>query len=438
MLPIPRPPARSRALVAALVAALLLPGCAAGALGGLDRAGGPDTGPGRAGETGGGQGGGGDGADSPADPAGDGQLGDLVLGGATRLDAVATVNYRGVDAAWSPAAGLLLVAYGNAPVGGALLDGDGVQVGAGFLVQDQPYDGTNWAQNPRVTPTDAGWLVTWHQYDPPQVVVRGLRAEGGAPTFRGPGVALSTTPTQQESPAALAWAPELGAALVVWATDGLRGRLVGADGQPLGPELVLLPAGTWREMPAVAWQPGCGCWGVTVMAAPAAAEVRLLRVGADGAVRSDVALAEGLEFAKVTDLALDEGTGELVASWYQVGGGAAGFATARVGVDGAVGPARTIFAPYGSYDGWDLAWSPVTGTSLAAFHGAEGAAALTGELARDGAESAPLPLGTAGAESGLYLPRVAAFPERAAWIVVATPDYAAVSVEVVDRRQAGP
>lgn len=162
-----------------------------------------------------------------------------------------------------------------------------------------------------------------------------------------------------------------------------------------------------------------------------AATVQLLRVdGATGALLGATTdLSGALEFAKVTELTWDGATEEVIASWYQILGGTAGFAAVRLDAAGtpAAAPA-TVFAPYGSYDGYDLAWSPVTGTSLAAFHGFE-VAAYAEELAQDGTDGEALPLDLAGAASGVYLPRIVAHPTEPVWFVLASPDYAGVSIE---------
>lgn len=368
--------------------------------------------------------------ESPPPP---GTLGTLRSDGAARLDTVATVNYRGVDAARDEASGTFVVAYGNAPIGGAIVDAQGAQVGAGFLIADA-YTGANWSQNPRVVSTSTGVLVSWHQDQGagPTVAVRAMRVVGGAPTFDHAEVTLSSPGSSQESPASMAWSPERSAALVVWAQDGLHAVRVGADGSALGTEVQLTEAGVWVEMPSVAWSPGCDCWLVSVMQAPdTAAHVLLLRVdGATGAARGATTdLTGALEFAKVTELTADEATGDVIASWYQVTGGAAAFGAVDLDADGAViGAPRTIFAPYGSYDGYDLSWSPVTGSSLGVFHGSD-VSALAEELAKDLSDGDARALDTTGASSGVYLPRVVADPTAPAWLVFASPDYAGVSVE---------
>ncbi|MFZ5476803.1 MAG: hypothetical protein ACOZNI_08520 [Myxococcota bacterium] len=375
-------------------------------------------------------------ADSDADADPSGELGTLAQDGATTaLDTHGTVNYRGVDAAWDDDAGVFLVVYGNAPIGGAFLDAAGTQQGSGFLVSGAEYDGSNWAQNPRVVAHGGGFLVSWHdEAGGPAVQVRRVRWDGG-PAL-GDVHTVSDGGTQQESPAALAYSTGTGEHLVVWAREGLWARRLDRDGSPVADMVSLTTPGTWVEMPAAAYQPDCACFVVTVMQArDDGAHVLLLRVAEDGALIGDaVDLTGAIEFAKVTDVEIDHVTGEAIATWYEVKGGVAGFAAQRFDAAGAsTGAATTVFAPYGSYDGYDLGFSDVTGTSLGAFHGTA-SAAVAGELDRALAGGAPLDLDAGGAVDGFYLPRVAALPDEEGWLVLGSPDYARVAVARVVRR----
>lgn len=377
-----------------------------------------------------------DGSDVVGEPDAPAGLGVLTLAPPLIVDAHPTANFRGVDGAWDPVAGAFLFAYGNAPIGGAYVDPSGAQVGAGFRLTDAPYDDSNWTQNPRVAPSDGGCLVSWHATLPAgnHVAVRRVRWQDG-PAFDGPAVILSGPGPNQESAAALGWAPGIGEHLVVWAQDGLRGRRVAPSGAPVGAELTLSEPGVWVEGSSVAWHPGCGCWFVAFMqVAPPGAHIALVRVGGDGVpLGGALDLTGMIEFAKITDLELDAQTGSVVASWYEVRDGAAGFAAMRVGADGLPQTAAVpVFVPHGSYDGYDLAYSAVTGTSLAAFHGPT-IAVWAAELGPDLSNGVPFPLDPGGSTFGAFLPRVVASPEVAAWFVAFTPDYAGVTVQKVVR-----
>ena len=366
-----------------------------------------------------------------------GTFGALVQAPPLLLDTHPTVNYRGVDAAWDATAGAFLFVYGNAPIGGAWVGADGGQVGSGFLLTGEPYDGGNWTQNPRVSPSDGGSLVSWHEELPggPIVQVRRVRKEGDGPAFDGPPVTVSAPGSNQESAAALGYAPELNEHLVVWAAAGLHARRLAPSGEPLAGEVPVSEPGVWVEFPSVVWHPGCGCWFVAFMQeVEPSGHVLLLRVGADGLpLGPPDDLTGPIGFAKVTDVELDTATEEVVATWYEVRDGVAGFAAQRFGAAGvALSLPQTVFAPFGSYDGYDLAYSAITGTCLAAFHGPD-VAAFASELAPDLGYSAPFPLNLGGSTFGAYLPRVVAHPDSASWLVAFSPDYTGVIVQRVFR-----
>lgn len=420
---------------------LLLAGACTGEFQGAGNGPGVDSGGTGSGDGGAGDGGAGDGGDGggTGDGGPAGTLGILAEEGSPQTLATwPTVNYRGVDAAWDPDQELLLVVYGNAPIGGALLDADGIQVGTGFHLPEEDYDGANWTQNPRVAWGQESFLASWHRETGHGVVVqvRPMRAVDGAVAFDGPVVTVSGTGSQQESPAALAWSPGAGAFLVAWSGSGLHARLLEADGNPRAAAVDLTDTALWTEMPALVHVPDCACFFLSVMTEQdGAASVRLLRLdeATGAALDSGLDLSGTVDFAKVTDLVLDEARGEVVATWYEIRGGVAGFAARRLSPQGqALDEAQTIFAPHGSYDGYDLAWSPVTGTSVGAFHGPT-ASTVVAELAPDLSEGAALTLDPAGAVNGVFLPRLVAHPSEARWYVFGSPDYGSVVMQRVVR-----
>ncbi len=349
-----------------------------------------------------------------------------------------TVNYRGVDAAWDDGAGVFLVVYGNAPIGGAFLDGSGAQLGEGFLMTEEEFTGANWTQNPRVLLADGGFLASWHQEleSGPVVQVRKVGYSGSGPEFLGSAVSLSGAGSNQESPAALAFSTETLETLVVWAQDGLRGRRLGADGTPLAGEFTLIAPGIWVEFPSLVYHPGGHCFfALWMQTVEEFAHVYLQRVedGTGAPLGGAIDVTGPIEFAKVTDLTFDAGSGAVLATWYEVRGGVGGFGAQRFAGDGtALDSARTVFAPYATYDGYDLAWSPVTGTSLGAFHSFSASTGI-GELAADLGQGPTQELEPGTAVNGNFLPRVVASGDEPLWLVLASPDYASVAVQRVVR-----
>lgn len=348
------------------------------------------------------------------------------------LRAHPTVNYRSVDAAWDAARRTCLVVYGNGPVGGAFLDDDGAQVGDGFRLTDLPHPGGPWSQLPRAAAGRAGFVATWHIEVARSAMVQARRVLPGG-MFGGPAVAVSEPGTQQESPAAIAYAEEADEFLVVWAQSGLKGRRLDGSGTPVGPVLTLSTPDAWVEQPAVVWHPGARTYFVTYMQEHGGTRVNVQRVavGTGATVGAARSLSGDLAFAKVTDVAYDARAGEVIATWFAVRGSARSFEVERLRGDGEpVGPRATVFAPHASYDGYDLAWSPATGTSFAAFHGT-GAEAAGAELDAENRDGAPFEVTAAAPRNGLFLPHVVAHPSRPWWLVMGSPDYGSVLVQRV-------
>lgn len=368
-----------------------------------------------------------------------GRLGALSRDGDTvTLRTHPTVNYRGVDAAYDPERRVFLAVYGNAPIGGALLDDEGRQVGDGFRLTDEPYAEGRWTQLPRVAYGGGAFVVTWHLEAPGGVRVQARRvrvsADGTAPEYDGPAITVSAPGSQQESPAALAWSPASREFLVAWAQQGVKARRLSAMGQPIGDVVALSEDGVWAEQPSVVALPSGGYFVAFMQESNGAARVALTRVE-DGTARalSSRDLTGPIAFAKVTDVAYDADRGEVIASWYEVRDGVSGFAAQRFGADGAPRSERAVvFAPHGSYDGYDLAWSPATGTALGVFHG-PAAEAFGAELDVAMTNGEPAVVTASGARNGLFLPRAVAHPTRPWWLVLGSADYARVVAQRVSR-----
>ena len=377
--------------------------------------------------------------DVPVDvrPAGFGRLGTTARDGDTvTLRTHPTVNYRGVDTAYDPVHRVFLVVYGNAPIGGAFLDDEGRQIGDGFALTDN----THWTQNPRVAWGGGGFLASWHREAGRAVapLVRGVGYAPSGPVFAGEATVIGPAGSMQESCVSLAWSGEASEFLAVWSFNGVHARRIGADGAPRGDVLTFTDPGVWTEQPSVVWSAAARAYFVVFMQTSGAlARVALQRLDATGAAMGALRDLTGpIAFAKVTDVAYDAADGAVIATWYQVRDGVRGFAAQRFGADGeARGAAATVFAPHGSYDGYDLAWSPATGTSFAAFHG-EGASAMGAELGEGLRASAPFAVTASGSRNGDYLPRVVAHPSRPLWLVLSSADYARVVLQRVTWRGA--
>jgi hypothetical protein len=366
-----------------------------------------------------------------------GKLGKWTLTGpSTTLRTNPTANYRSVDGAYDATNHVFLIVYGNAPIGGAFLDDDGKQIGDGFRITDAPYDGSNWSQLPRVAFADGGFVVTWHQSRGTDVVTeaRRLHFDGTGATFDGPSTDVATG-ANQESPAALAFSPTSHELLVTWANAaGVHAHRIGADTSLKGTALDISPAGLWGEQPSVVFAPTASCFFVVWAQADTAARVGMARIfdGTGAPIGTTRDLTGDIKFSKVTDVAYDDGVGEIIASWYAATSAATGFFAQRIAADGT--PKNTpiqIFTPYGSYDGYDLTYSPVSGTSLTAFH-ASSVDDMGGEIDRALVTGPVTAVTATGAKSGTFLPRIVAHPTKPFWLVVASPDYSSVALQRID------
>lgn len=375
--------------------------------------------------------------DVPVDvrPAGFGRLGTTARDGDTvTLRTNPTTNYRGVDTAYDPVHRVFLVVYGNAPIGGAFLDDEGRQIGDGFALTDSD----NWTQNPRVAWGGGGFLASWHREAGRTVVplVRRVVYAPSGPVFGGEATVIGPAGSMQESCVSLAWSDEAAEFLAVWSFNGVHARRIGADGTPRGDGVVFTDPGVWTEQPSVVWSPAARAYFVVFMQTTGElARVALQRLDATGAAVGALRDLTGpIAFAKVTDVAYDAAAGAVIATWYQVRDGVRGFAAQRFGGDGEpLGASGTVFVPHGSYDGYDLAWSPATGTSFAAFHG-ETASAMGAELDDGLRYATPFAVTASGSRNGDYLPRVVAHPSRPLWLVLSSADYARVVLQRVTWR----
>lgn len=368
-------------------------------------------------------------------PAGFGRLGTTARDGDTvTLRTNPTANYRGVDTAYDPVHHVFLVVYGNAPIGGAFLDDEGRQIGDGFALTDADH----WTQNPRVAWGGDGFLASWHREAGRAVVpmVRRVNYSPTGPAFGGEATIIGLAGSMQESCVSLAWSEEASEFLAVWSFNGVHARRIGADGTPRGDVLTFTDPSVWTEQPSVVWSAASRAYFVVFMQTTGSlARVALQRLDATGAAVGALRdLTGAIAFAKVTDVAYDAASGAVIASWYQVRDGLRGFAAQRFGGDGEpLGASATVFAPHGSYDGYDLAWSPTTGTSFAAFHG-ESANDMGAELDDTLRSSTPFAVTASGSRNGDFLPRVVAHPSRPMWLVLSSADYARVVLQRVSWR----
>jgi hypothetical protein len=335
----------------------------------------------------------------------------------------ASAPKRFADAAHDPVGDVYLVVNGNAATSGAFLDADGVPRGEPFAVAETAA----WTQGVRVGFGGAAFLVAWHDNrDDPNAArlrARSVGWDGAAPVLGGD-VEIGTGATYSEMAPAIAWSDTSAVFLVAWHTavaDDVHAQRVAPDGSRIGGEIVVTNDPDWQSDVGIAWNPALDEWLVAYTHAGATTEVRARRVAADGSVlegESSMTTAAGTWLAHA---AFVPATGEYVVAWFD-----GAISARRVAQDGTPSGDAFVLAPgYGSYDGFSMAYSPVTETFAAVFHGTSDedfAAAFDAT----GAQSAPIEATSSRGEDGNFNPHVVAHGTRAEWLLVTSRGFADV------------
>ncbi len=339
----------------------------------------------------------------------------------------ATMPKRFADAAHDPVGDVYLVVNGNAAISGAFVSADGTPLGEPFAIAET----TAWTQGVRVVYGGDAFLVAWHDNRdaPDSARLRGRRVawDGGAPVL-GADVEIGAGATYSEMPPAIAWSQTSSMYLVAWHTavaDDIHAQRVDGDGARVGAEIVVTADPDWQSDVGMAWNPALDEWLLAYTHAGATTEVRARRVAADGTLvgaETSMTTAAGTWLAHV---AFVPEHGEYVVAWFE-----GAIAARRVDQDGApVGDPFVLAPGYGSYDGFAMAYSPVTSTFAAVFHGTtdeDWAAAF----AATGEQSVAFEATSSRGTEGNFNPRVAAHSTRAEWLLVTSRGFA----EVVGQR----
>ncbi len=338
----------------------------------------------------------------------------------------ASMPKRFADAAHDPLHDVWLVVTGNVATSGTVLDADGAPIGEPFVVADVAY-----TQGQRVAFGGDAFFVAWHDNrDDPmsaRVRARAIAWDGSAPVL-GDDVEIGTGASYSEMPPAIAWSESSQQFLVAWHTaagDDIHAQRVAPDGTRVGDAIAVTADADWQSDAGLAWNPTLDEWLVVYTHAGATTEVRARIVAADGSLsptERTLATAAGTWLAQA---AYVPETGDYLAAWFD------GAISARhVAVDGTpVGEAFVIAPGYGSYDGFAMAYSPVTERFAAVFHG------TTNEdwaiaFDADGVQSMVLEATSSRGDEGHFNPHVAAHGSRPEWLLVTSRGFA----EVVGQR----
>lgn len=329
---------------------------------------------------------------------------------------------RFADAANDPVGDVYLVVNGNAAISGSFVDATGVALDEPFAIAETAA----WTQGVRVAFGGGAFLVAWHDNrdDPNSARLRARRvAWAGAPELGGD-VEIGTGATYSEMPPAIAWSETSSTFLVAWHTaigDDIHAQRVTSDGSRIGGEIVVTSDVDWQSDVGLAWNPVLDEWLVAYTHAGATTEVRARRIAADGTVAAGETSMTTAAGTWLAHAAFVPDAGEYLVAWYE---GAS--AARRVAQDGTpLGDAFVLAPGYGSYDGFSMAYSPVTATFAAVFHGTTDEDFAVAFRA-DGTQSEVIEATSSRGRDGHFNPHVVAHATRPEWLLVTSLGFATV------------
>jgi len=329
---------------------------------------------------------------------------------------------RFADAANDPIGDVYLVVNGNAAISGSFVDASGVALDEPFAIaQTDAY-----TQGVRVAFGGDAFLVAWHdnREDPDSARLRARSVAWTGMPVLGADVEIGTGATYSEMPPAIAWSTTSSMFLVAWhsaVADDIHAQRVASDGSRIGGEIIVTNDVDWQSDVGLAWNPELDEWLVAYTHAGATTEVRVRRIAADGTVaagETSMTTAAGTWLAQAVFV---PDAGEYFVAWYE--GAITG---RRVAQDGTpIGDAFVLAPGYGNYDGFAMAYSPVTATFAAVFHGTtdeDFAVAFTA----DGTQSEVIEATSSHGRDGHFNPHVVAHATRPEWLLVTSLGFATI------------
>jgi hypothetical protein len=336
---------------------------------------------------------------------------------------------RFCDVAHDPEHDVYAIVNGNGATSASIVDADGAPLGTPVAVAQT----TAWTQGSSIVfgDADSGFLVAWHDTrDDPNTARpwgRLLAYDGAGITFPMADFALDADASHGEAPPASAFSTVQKKFLVAWQSkpgDDIHARFVGATG-PTGNEIVVTEDPDWQSDVSVAYNPTRDEFLLAWTHAGATTEVRAQRVSAvDGALVGGLVTlgqAPGTWLARA--VFLPDQSGYLV-SWF-----GDGLTARRLSEEGAPdGDAFAFGTGYGTYDGFAIAASAVTGTLAATFHGPSDED-FAMALNATGDESEVIQATDEPGDRGHFNPRIAAHSTRAEWMLVTSRGFEEVVVQ---------
>jgi len=360
-------------------------------------------------------------------------------GASFNIPVIGSTLKRYPDVAYSTANDVYLVVHGNGfgGVGGAFVSQDGAVVGAPFQISQTGA----FTQTPRVTysPTANVFLVTWldTRANANLSAVWGsiVAFNGGSPAVAGNfQIAGAPGGVHSEMGAASAFSTTSGVFLAAWMQYGpangrfdVRAQRIGTNGGLVGGEITLTADNDWQAQPTVAYNPSTDQFLVAYGGeAGGAAYIRgkLVQASTGAVAGGDIGFAAG-SYLTVPEAQYVAGTGQYMVGWYS-GSPSPVFYARLVNADGSLsGNIFPLVAGYGSYDGFDLEYNPVSNTLLAVFHDNFSAENIGVQVSPTGTPDAPF-AATGSGGTGNFNPRLAANLERSEWFIATARSFAQV------------
>jgi hypothetical protein len=281
------------------------------------------------------------------------------------------INSRGTDAAHDPANNVYLVVSSFIVVQGIFVNANGVPVTAPFTISSGTghVNFTRARYSPHVNNGLGGFMVTWSSEEGRAVHARTRTVS--YPGTLGAEHVISDGGAQayMESSPAIAYSAASRRFLVAWGgITGVKARLVGLDGAPIG-EPVQLSAGYARD-PAVTWNPfrddfgvsfsgeNINGAGVTTAAYSALAVVPASNPAAFARTTFNVISGS---LTTMTDVDFSTQTRRYVMTWYEM---TIRTRAAELDENGTLLADGVASFSVGSYDALSLSFNPVTLTFL--------------------------------------------------------------------------
>ena len=327
---------------------------------------------------------------------------------------------------------LVVSAHGN--LNGRFVSADGTLLGqvaiqsaaAGF----SQYPGV--AYSPDAFDGAGGFLVAWHQSLAVGAVVHARMVSTTG--VLGPESQISASGSWWEATADIAYSTGSQEFLVVWQGTGIRGQLIGNNGEMHGPNLSITGTDYHRDA-SVAYNSTNDEFMVVyagVDAVSAYAAARRVAPGT-GALLGTETLLTRAGATYITDVAYDSITNRYLAAWYQ--GGTFGRVLDAAG--NYLSPVVLLGSRFTSYDGLGLDFSPASGTYLMVaqdqFTYQDGAVQITA----DGVADAGIVATDIATNNGNYYPKVAARLDKGEWLLSTATAFSATSVQRVGSNSVG-